>query len=179
MRFAFDRCFDSVVIRMTGSVPLSRTSTQESSELTRTPNFVSAVESFPITFSSSFERLFAELEDIFSLTLTLFRTMKYSGISLTASETEKWSLRLSCKACDVGAEYSVLKRTIALLIDYVDSVPVAIKRNACVSFGCCYHLAQRGFAISRRFRSATWKIPVWERVHRRGFRGRLTVYFGG
>src|SRR5438105_4206846 len=59
---------------MTGSVPLSRTKTQESSELTRTPNFVSMVESFPITFSTSRERLVTELADIFFATLTLFRS---------------------------------------------------------------------------------------------------------
>src|SRR5207247_3704415 len=64
IRPATEGLFDSAVTRNTGSVPLSLTRTQESSELTRKPYVESVVEFFPTIFSSPSESSFGSDRDL-------------------------------------------------------------------------------------------------------------------
>src|SRR5436309_2854290 len=86
---ASDRSFDSPVTRITGSVPLSRTSTQARSVLTLSPSFVSTDEFFPrILFKP-----LAILENLpwesFPVYLIPSLIIWYSGTSLTISDTRR------------------------------------------------------------------------------------------
>src|SRR5436309_629389 len=74
-------------------------------------------------------------------------------------------LRISREKREIGAQNPVLKWARTLLIYNVEPIAVPIERYAYVRLHLANDFGERCDALSRRFGSTTWEVPVRIRVY--------------